>query len=61
LLYNTQYFYIADSDMYANNTHTQRIAAFALQQWLYERATMLRYTYIVYLVQRGQVNNTQVT
>jgi hypothetical protein len=30
--------------------HGERIVAFPRQQWLRERATMLRYTYIAYLV-----------
>jgi hypothetical protein len=36
----------------ATNTHTGCVIliAFALQQWLYERASMLRYTYIACLV-----------
>jgi hypothetical protein len=31
----------------SSEIHTERIAAFALQQWLHERANMLRHTYIV--------------
>ena len=47
LLWNTQYFYIFDI---FSTTHTECIVAFPLQQLLRERATMLRYTYIAYLV-----------
>jgi len=36
----------------AKNTHSEYLIliAFPLQQWLYERAPMLRYTYIACLV-----------
>jgi hypothetical protein len=36
----------------ATNTHTEYAIyiAFPLQQWLHERASLLRYTYIAYLV-----------
>ena len=36
----------------ATNTHSQYVTliAFPLQQWLHERPTMLRYTYIACLV-----------
>jgi hypothetical protein len=36
----------------ATNTHSKYIirTAFPLQQWLHERASMLRYTYIVFIV-----------
>jgi hypothetical protein len=36
----------------ATDTHSEYVIliAFLLQQWLRERATMLRYTYIAYLV-----------
>jgi hypothetical protein len=36
----------------ATNTHSEHIIliAFPLQQWLHERTSMLRYTYIVCLV-----------
>jgi len=36
----------------ATNTHSQYVIliAFPLQKWLHERASMLRYTYIVCLV-----------
>jgi len=36
----------------ATNTHSQYVlhTAFPLQQWLYERATLLRYTHIAFLV-----------
>jgi hypothetical protein len=36
----------------ATNTHTVcvKLIAFTLQQWLHERASILRYTYIVYPV-----------
>jgi hypothetical protein len=30
--------------------HRKRIIAFQVQQWLHERATMLRYTYSTFLV-----------
>jgi hypothetical protein len=43
LLWNTEYFYITESD-------TGLIFAFRLQQWLRERVTMLRYAFITYLV-----------
>jgi hypothetical protein len=31
-------------------THTECIVVFPLKQWLHERVTMLRYTFIAYLV-----------
>jgi hypothetical protein len=36
----------------ATNTHSEykTLIAFPLQQWLYDRASMLRYTYIAWLV-----------
>jgi hypothetical protein len=36
----------------ATNTHSERviIIAFPMQQWLHERASLLRYTFIVCLV-----------
>jgi hypothetical protein len=36
----------------ATNTHSKYVIliAFPLQQWLHERASLLRYTYIAYLV-----------
>jgi hypothetical protein len=36
----------------ARNTHSEHVIviAFSLQQWLHERASMLRYTYIAGLV-----------
>jgi len=37
--------------MYLNNTHTQNmLLAFALQRWLRERVTVLRHSYIAWLV-----------
>jgi predicted GNAT superfamily acetyltransferase len=41
-------------------THTQNIA-FPLQQWLYERASMLRYTHIACAVQADPLNTIEVT
>jgi hypothetical protein len=32
----------------SSTIHTERIVAFSLQLWLLERATMLRYTQIIY-------------
>jgi hypothetical protein len=39
----------------ATNTHSQYVIliAFPLQQWLHERASMLRYTYIASLILFG--------
>ena len=48
-LCNTQYFYVVDSD-FTSAKHTERIVGLHFQQWLCERATMLRYTYTPYLV-----------
>jgi hypothetical protein len=36
-----------------STTHTVRTVAFSLQQWLRERATMFRYTYVAYFVYRA--------
>ena len=33
-----------------STTHTEYIVVFPLQEWLRERATTVRYTYIAYLV-----------
>ena len=49
LVCNTQHFSIADSDMQLN-IHRLRIVEFPFQQRSCERATMLRYTNIAYLV-----------
>jgi hypothetical protein len=35
---------------YRSTVQTERIAAISWQQWLRERATFLRYTYIAYLL-----------
>ena len=45
------------------NTHSEYVIliAFPLQQWLHERASMLRYTYIVCLVQGVQLKSGPLT
>ena len=45
-LCNTQHYYVTCS----STVTTEWIFAFQLKQWLSERATMLHYTYIAYLV-----------
>jgi hypothetical protein len=40
----------ADSDLQYSNTHTECVLVLALQQWLPELATILRYPYIPCLV-----------
>jgi hypothetical protein len=44
----------------ATNTHSEYVIliAFPLQQRLYERASVLRYTYISYFVFHADVKNT---
>ena len=50
LLFNTQYFYIVDNDMWLNNnTHRMHCYVF-LAKWLRQRATILLDAYIAYLV-----------
>ena len=39
--------------MFGSTTQSECIVVFALQQWLHEYATMLRYTYTAYLVNNG--------
>jgi len=38
------------STVTCNATHTQRIVLCSVQQWLFARATILRYTYVVCLI-----------
>jgi hypothetical protein len=42
----------------ATNTHSEYVIliAFSLAQWLHERASMLRYTYIAFLVSTNQLH-----
>lgn len=49
LLQQFPYFYIVYGVMLMNSTR-ERAVAFPRQQWLYERATVLRDTYIAHLV-----------
>jgi hypothetical protein len=48
LLYKTQYFRTVDIDKSLDNTHTECIVVFTLQQLL--SATMLHYTYMACVV-----------
>jgi hypothetical protein len=47
----------------ATNTHSEYVilTAFPLQQWLYERASMVRYTYIPCGVQADPLNTIDIT
>jgi hypothetical protein len=47
----------------STNTHSEYVTliAFPMQQWLHERASMLRYNYVAYIVSRSEwlVNITE--
>jgi hypothetical protein len=48
--HDNEHFYIVDSYMSVNNIKGTRTVALLLQQWLGNRATMLRHTYTAYIV-----------